>query len=268
MIKKIKVSGIRNIRALCAYKTYDGKSIKEFSLIRSGRLDKAKIKKRNKFINDYNIKTVIDLRTEVEVKEGKEVKYLSDIDHIFIPLLDKAYFGITHEKKMRKALYNESKKIKDKSYYKTFMVNMYKGIIFDEASQSHLRNFFDALINKKDGNVLFHCTGGKDRTGVVSFLLLYILGVSQEDILHDFSQSDIFNKWHNRILSFLMDLIMFPCVRFRKLLKAMLYAKKEYLEKTIETIIEKYGSINNYIKDILLIDDVKTNKLRTIFLEK
>jgi len=207
MIKKIKVSGIRNVRALSGYKTEDGKSIKPFSLIRSGRLDKAKKKNRDKFIRQFNVGTVIDLRTDVEVQEGSEVIYPEGVQHIFIPLLDQAYFGITHEKKMRKALFNESRKIKDNAYYKNFMVNMYKGIVFEESSQQHLRTFFNALINKGDGGVLYHCTGGKDRTGVVSFLLLTILGVSRENILHDFSQSDIFNRRHNATLSFLMNIL-------------------------------------------------------------
>ena len=34
--------------------------------------------------------------------------------------------------------------------------------------------------------VLFHCTAGKDRTGVVAALLLWLAGVSEEDILADY----------------------------------------------------------------------------------
>lgn len=34
--------------------------------------------------------------------------------------------------------------------------------------------------------VLFHCTAGKDRTGVVTALLLWLAGVSEEDILADY----------------------------------------------------------------------------------
>lgn len=36
------------------------------------------------------------------------------------------------------------------------------------------------------GGVLFHCTAGKDRTGVVAALLLWLAGVSEEDILDDY----------------------------------------------------------------------------------
>ena len=36
---------------------------------------------------------------------------------------------------------------------------------------------------------VFHCTGGKDRTGVVAAVLLGILGVSDEDIIEDYCRS-------------------------------------------------------------------------------
>lgn len=266
MKKKLKIPKVRNIRELSQYKAADGKSIKPFSIIRSGRLDKAKEKNRNRFIKEYNIGTIIDLRTDIEVLEGKPIKYPDNVKYVHIPLLDKAFFGITHEKKMRKALYNESIKIKDKAYYKNFMVNMYKGIVFDEQSQAYLKSFFDILLEKNEGGVLYHCTGGKDRTGVTSLLLLTILGVSKEDIIKDFCQSDISNRRHNIILSILLNIFLFPFRRFKKLLYAMLFAKREYLEKTIEAIEESYGSIMNYLEEVIDINDDKINKLKELFL--
>lgn len=38
--------------------------------------------------------------------------------------------------------------------------------------------------------IVFHCTGGKDRTGVVAALLLRALGVSDEDIVADYAVSE------------------------------------------------------------------------------
>lgn len=46
----------------------------------------------------------------------------------------------------------------------------------------------------KDGGVVFHCTSGKDRTGVVASVLYYILGVSAEDIAADYQTSYTYNK--------------------------------------------------------------------------
>ncbi len=39
---------------------------------------------------------------------------------------------------------------------------------------------------------VFHCTGGKDRTGVVAAVLLRVLGVADDDIVEDYSISEVY----------------------------------------------------------------------------
>ncbi len=45
-----------------------------------------------------------------------------------------------------------------------------------------------------DGAVLFHCTAGKDRTGVLAATLLTLLGAEEEDIIADYQVSFTYNK--------------------------------------------------------------------------
>ena len=44
---------------------------------------------------------------------------------------------------------------------------------------------FRQLLKEENYPVLFHCSGGRDRTGTVSFLLLGLLGVAEDDLLRD-----------------------------------------------------------------------------------
>lgn len=46
---------------------------------------------------------------------------------------------------------------------------------------------FRSIIEAEPGIVLFHCTAGKDRTGVVAAMLLALSGVSHEDIAADYA---------------------------------------------------------------------------------
>jgi protein-tyrosine phosphatase len=46
-----------------------------------------------------------------------------------------------------------------------------------------------AAITETDGVVLFHCMGGKDRTGLVAALALRVAGASIDEIAHDHRQS-------------------------------------------------------------------------------
>ncbi|WP_416403532.1 tyrosine-protein phosphatase [Arthrobacter sp. LFS091] len=46
-----------------------------------------------------------------------------------------------------------------------------------------------AILNAAPGGVLFHCMGGRDRTGIIAMLLLSAVGVEQEAIVHDYMET-------------------------------------------------------------------------------
>lgn len=44
-----------------------------------------------------------------------------------------------------------------------------------------------------DGSVYFFCSAGKDRTGMISAAILYLCGVSREDIVADYCITEVYN---------------------------------------------------------------------------
>ena len=230
---RIKIKGIRNIRDISQYKTESGKQIKPKALIRSSRLDKANDKNRSKLFNEYNIKTIIDLRTDIEVSESKKYELPADTKLIHLSLLSESFFGISREKKMGSALRKISKELTGDNIGVEYMKSMYKSIIFHEFSQSQIKRFFELIVENKDGGIVYHCTGGKDRTAIITLCLLTILGVSKEDIIRDYCMSDICNRRYNIKTKILSNMFLFPMPKFKNLLIEMLYSKKEYIEYTI-----------------------------------
>ena len=225
MIKKIKLKGARNTRLVPAFIAADGKRVKEGAFIRSGKLNKVPKKKLNNFLDEYNVTKILDFRTDVEVHEAGSITYPSDVEYQHLPLLNKAFFGVTHEKKMSKILYKESKKMKLEDIEPGYMTDMYKSIVFDPYSQSKFKEFFDVILNNEDGgSILYHCNGGKDRTGITTLFILTLLGVSEEDILRDFAMSDYYNRHYNRSRIILMTLFLFPARKFSRILNSMLHA--------------------------------------------
>lgn len=268
MIKKIKLKGARNTRLVPAFIAADGKRVKEGAFIRSGKLNKVPKKKLNNFLDEYNVTKILDFRTDVEVQEAGSITYPSDVYYQHLPLLNKAFFGVTHEKKMSKILYKESKKMKFEDIEPGYMTEMYKSIVFDPYSQSKFKEFFDVILNNEDGgSILYHCNGGKDRTGITTLFILTLLGVSEEDILKDFAMSDYFNRHYNRSRIILMTLFLFPARKFSRILNSMLHAKRIYLENMIAAINEKFGSVLNYLKEAIGINEEKQNKLKLLYLE-
>ena len=67
---------------------------------------------------------------------------------------------------------------------------MYINISTDPASRLAFHRIFRLLL-QHDGPVLFHCTSGKDRTGILAAILLNVLGCSTEDIIGDYNASAI-----------------------------------------------------------------------------
>lgn len=57
--------------------------------------------------------------------------------------------------------------------------------------ETYRQEFATALtaIADADGPVVFHCSGGKDRTGLIAALLLRLAGASIDDVAHDYSLS-------------------------------------------------------------------------------
>jgi len=56
-------------------------------------------------------------------------------------------------------------------------------------SQPQFKQVFQRIAAERDGTVLFHCTAGKDRTGIIAGLLLDLAGVTRADIVHNYAIS-------------------------------------------------------------------------------
>jgi protein-tyrosine phosphatase len=55
--------------------------------------------------------------------------------------------------------------------------------------QPALRDLFHTMAHHDHGAILYHCTSGKDRTGVVTALLLDLAGVERDTIVRDYAIS-------------------------------------------------------------------------------
>ena len=71
--------------------------------------------------------------------------------------------------------------------------DMYSSVLNDETARKGFAQFFQILLEQDaDKAILWHCTGGKDRAGSASALLLSVLGVDRETVLDDFELTNEF----------------------------------------------------------------------------
>lgn len=124
---------------------------------------------------------------------------------------------------------------------------------------------FETLLNThKDSAVIFHCAGGKDRTGIAAALIEYALGVSHKDIVKDYLYSNVARKSYNDEIAQLLYLKYdVPLARARQ----YGLAKPQFIEACFDQISEQYGSVDNFLKKELGLDAEKIERLRRLYLE-
>lgn len=173
---RLPLPNAKNVRDLGGYGSDLGVGTKWHVFLRADDLSQL-TEEEQEFLMDYGVKTIIDLRSSEEVADKPNVFASSDrIRYIPIPLL--------HEEDGRSPFPED---------YDDFTFDkMYIGVI-DNCPTNVARVFKSIGENIAGGGLLFHCTAGKDRTGVIAALLLDLVGVRREDIItnYEISHSNI-----------------------------------------------------------------------------
>ena len=166
-----------------------GEAIPHGLFLRSGKLSILTPTECAELCRRYNIQCVIDLRTPVEAAEFPD-PLPAGVEYLQIPLLKDATVGITHETgsdpmTIIRNLRKHPEKLKE--MIPDFKA-LYKDVVTDGYSRSQLDKVVETLRANADKGIttLFHCTAGKDRTGVASMALLKSYGVVNEAIIRDY----------------------------------------------------------------------------------
>jgi protein-tyrosine phosphatase len=125
------------------------------------------------------------------------------------------------------------------------------------------RDLFHGLADE-GGPVIVHCTAGKDRTGIACALVLDALGVDQETIFADYlltnANMDVAERARlvrARLGADVSDEAIAP----------LLGVEANYLQAGLDVIIEKSGSLGNYVETALGVSPQQMARLRDHLLE-
>ena len=169
----IALANIRNIRDLGGTVTADGRAIRPGCLIRSAHLGGASQEDLNFLRREHRLRTVVDLRTPMEREEAPD--RAEGLEYLPLPVIEDLRAGITHEKKAENEAFPE-------------MTFLYTMMMSRKENQAGFARALRAIFTHdyESGSVLWHCTEGKDRCGMVTALTLEALGVSRDAILADY----------------------------------------------------------------------------------
>lgn len=187
----LELQCVKNSRDLGGLETYDGRKTKYGRIFRTANLSMLN-SHDIELLKGYNLKRVLDFRTATVISATPNVK-IDGVEYVHIPIVQELNSRVMSrdDYKTRTIADILLKFTMDfggngLSWMKAFYKNLYSS----DYSLSQYKTFFDYLLENKQGATIFHCTAGKDRTGVGAILLLTALGVKRELIVADYLKTN------------------------------------------------------------------------------
>jgi protein-tyrosine phosphatase len=164
----ITLEGAVNFRDLGGYRTTDGQRTRWRVLFRADGLSEL-TESDLEVMRELGVRTVVDLRSGYEVEQGRFNIDAHPVDFFHFPFIDA--LPATEEWDRRPGL----------------LGSQYKEMLDDAGHQ--ILSALTALAAPEARPAVFHCTAGKDRTGLLSAIVLMLLGVDEETVVADYALS-------------------------------------------------------------------------------
>jgi protein-tyrosine phosphatase len=237
----VRMEGAVNFRDIGGYKTVDGKEVKWGRVFRSA--DVSKLTDRDlATLEEKRIHTVVDFRGVKESAKAPD-HLLPNTDYILCPA---GSDSLPNAKDI-------AKRMQQDSFLEKFYTNT-------EHFANRYKPFFQKLIALPEGeSIMYHCTGGRDRTGMATALFLYLLGVPQETIEADFVASNVYLAPRNKEM--FKDMADATGKDVEALKKAMAL-RPELIRAMFNSIQSQYGSVEAFFETRLGVGKEEIKLLR------
>ena len=264
-VQFLDLKSISNARQLEAYRGADGKRIKSKLLIRSGALYNASIEDLNKLVNLYGLSTIIDLRNADETEHQPDPQ-LPNVKYYSLSVMGEDSANSLAIVEIYRQYQNNVGKAYVEMIRKGALVpDMYTNFFDSADSMQAYRRFFD-ILSSEQGSILWHCTGGKDRTGLATVMLLAILGIDEKTILKDFA---LINEINRKKINYIRaEASKYTADEAElKQIEALAGVFPPYMQKVFDRAKVESGSILSFIQEKLGLTNQEIICLREKFLE-
>lgn len=235
--RHLPMSGGYNFRDLGGFKNRDGKFVKWGKVFRSDDLYKLTDTDLS-YLSSIPLISIVDFRSEEEVNNAP--------DNIPSSVKEVYSYSISPGNLMN--VINPA--VSSVEVLDSAMMNMNKMLVSDSACIEQYKKFFDLLQNEKHLPLLFHCSAGKDRTGMGAALFLFSLNVDEETIFNDYLASNFYlgDKYTEYISKY-------------PNLKPLFEVKTVFLKAGIDEIKKEHTTVENYLRNILNVDMEKMQEM-------
>ena len=248
----VALQGGSNFRDIGGYRTADGGQVRWGRVYRSAalhRLTRADLTA----MEELDLRVVYDLRIDEERERAPSI-LPEGIRSELLPI-----GGTAAKTKQLTDLLVEGNL---RSIPADFLVRIYEGMV--ESSAPVFGLLLTKLADAENTPALFHCTAGKDRTGIAAALLLSVLAVDESTILDDYELSSIhYTEYQIARLKVKLENAGIEADRYR----AVFGAPRHAMATLLATLRERYGSPEGYLREEAGVTDEVFPALRARLLE-
>lgn len=256
-----KIKSIKNLRDLGGIPTADGRHIRHGLLFRSGHLANLAPEDAERLREWLGVRRVIDLRSPSEMSERPDVR-VSGIDYLpLTPLNDSQNPSINRHNRLGELRRLMAKRGGTRQH----LTDIYRLMITEDIPLDAFRRMIRLLLGSPE-STLWHCTQGKDRTGVASATVLLALGVSREDIMKDYMSTNRSSLIKNKLIYLGVTIAAFS-LHTASSLNNLLISRREYLQAVFDEMDARFGGTAGFLHDGLGLSDGDISRLRAIYLE-
>jgi protein-tyrosine phosphatase len=259
--RHVVLDGAVNVRDIGGYRSTYGLEVMRGRLFRGdslSQLSPADVQR----LDRLGLRAVIDFRTSGEVLLSGPDRLPPGVELTSLPVsggdLGSIYELIAsgdHERQSREL--GEGRAAE-------FMVEINRGFVSDPRQREAFGAALRLLCSPGKLPLLYHCSGGKERTGWMTAIVLTALGVPRELVLRDYLLSNDFNRTGYQKLRF--DLVKTGIVADPELLRPILEQGPTYLGAAFEEADRWYGSFGRFLTLGLQVGETTLGGLRRALL--
>lgn len=253
----LQFENCENFRELGGYKSNNGQTVKWGMFYRTPALGSITSEKDLTIFNKLGVKHIFDFRSETEQAQFPDPVFEGVQMHKIAATLTTDGKGLNFD--LPSLVSGGANAVEE------LLEGVSDGYEVLPFNNPAYQKMFE-IIKNNETPILFHCTAGKDRTGVAAALILILLGVSEQDVVEDYMATNknrvsTVQKMVERFSKYLQH------EKSEEFIRVLAGVEEKNIWRALNAIKKKYQNYDEYFLKEFGISQTIKEKIKQNYLE-